>query len=492
MGKTTGFMEYDRAEAAHRPVRERIGDYDPYLLPSSEADIRTQSARCMDCGVPFCHAALHVAGTSIGCPLGTLIPEINDLAYRGDWEMAYRRLALRHPFPEITGRVCPALCEGSCVEGNYSEPVAIKDIERTLATQGLAQGLSRPRIPAPTGKTVAVVGSGPSGLATANALSLLGHRVRVYEREDRPGGFLLYGIPNMKLEKSIIDARCALLTAQGVEFCCNCEIGTDRSIEQLKAEHDAVVVCIGARQQRRMQVPGSDAQGVYTAIEYLTATTRQLLDGTALAAGLSAEGREVIVVGGGDTGTDCIATAIRQGAANVSALEIMPALPAERAADNPWPLWPRVRKTDYGHEEALEVFGREVREYETTVSEVLQDAGRCIGIVSVQVRWERDGSGRFTPVELPETAATRKADLILTAMGFTGVEPALAAKLGLPTTPRGTFQASEGDALGRGGFATPVPGVFVAGDARRGPSLVVWAFQEGIRAARECDKYLRR
>lgn len=492
MGKATGFMEYTRAEAAHRPVEQRVRDYGACLLPCGEAHIRTQSARCMDCGVPFCHAGMLVPGGSIGCPLGNLIPETNDLAYRGDWDEAYRRLSLTHPFPEITGRVCPALCEGSCTAGQHAAPVAVRDIERTLADYGLglAAGAVASPIPQPTGRRVAVVGSGPSGLACADALSRRGHAVTVFEQADRPGGFLMYGIPNMKLEKAVVENRVRLLKGQGVEFRLGCRVGEDISADQVVDGYDAVVLCIGARSQRTLNAPGSGAVGVATAVDYLTAATRQLLDGVPVGEELSAKGKDVVVIGGGDTGTDCIATAIRQGAKSVAALEIMPPLPESRAENNPWPLWPRVRKVDYGHEEAMAVFGRDVREYETTVKEIVPENGRAAGVVTVQVRWEQDAAGRPTPVELLHTLQTRKASLILTAMGFTGAEPSLPQKMQLSMTPRGTVDAPAGDSSGRGGFATHLPGVFAAGDARRGPSLVVWAIQEGMRAAKECHAWL--
>lgn len=492
MGKATGFMEYQRTEASHRDPLTRITDYAPFLLPSEEETMHIQSARCMDCGVPFCHAGMVVAGATIGCPLGNLIPEINDLVYRGDWEAAYARLSLTHPFPEITGRVCPALCEGSCTAGQVCDPVAIKDIERSIAAHGLGKGRKKLGTLPKTGKTVAIIGSGPAGLAAADTLSGLGHSVTVFEQDDRPGGLLMYGIPNMKLEKDIIDARIALLEAQEVTFRLNCRVGSDISAARLMDEFDGVVLCIGARNQRRLQVPGADATGVYTAMEYLTASTKQLLDGVHPSKSLYAAGKQVIVVGGGDTGTDCIATAIRQGAAGIAALEIMPALPETRGENNPWPLWPRIKKTDYGHEEAIAVYGRDVREYETTLKEIIAENGVVTGAVTVRVTWKKGADGRLIPTELPETQTIRKADLILTAMGFTGAEKELPEKMQLPTTSRDTVSTTEGDSTGKGGFATHLPGVFAAGDVRRGPSLVVWAIQEGLRAGRECHRYLQK
>ena len=492
MGKATGFMEYPRAEAPHREITQRIRDFEPLLLPCKQEHIHTQSARCMDCGVPFCHAARQTTDGAIGCPLGNLIPETNDLAYHDKWAEAFLRLSRKHPFPEITGRVCPALCEGSCTVGQNGDPVAVRDIERTLADFGLKNGLLARAVAPQTGKKVAVVGSGPSGLACAHMLSLYGDSVTVFERDDRPGGFLMYGIPNMKLEKQVVEQRVRMLQAQGVGFRLGCEVGGDYSTEDLVDEFDAVVLCLGARQPRRLAVPGTEAKGVHQAVEYLSAATRNLLDGAELPESLNAAGKRVVVIGGGDTGTDCVATAIRQGAASISAIEIMPCMPEKRAGNNPWPLWPRIKKTDYGHEEAIAVFGRDIREYTTTVKEVLTKDGALTGIVTVRVDWQKGNAGLLRPVEKPETQSTRQADIMLIAMGFTGAEPQLLEKMQIAITPRGTVKTSEGDSLGKGGFKTHLPGVFAAGDVRRGPSLVVWAIQEGIRVARECHEYLKK
>lgn len=492
MGKPTGFMEIARRVTEHRSPLERIQDYDEFLLPTEEGHLREQCARCIDCGVPFCHAGMQTQGTSIGCPLCNLIPETNDLLYRGDMKAAYARLAKTHPFPEITGRVCPALCEGSCTLGEHEEPVTVRDIERALADYGWAQGLVAPHQTAPpTGKTVAVVGSGPAGLACADMLSRAGHAVTVYEQADRPGGFMMYGIPNMKLDKGIVMDRADLLRQQGVRFVLGCKVGQDLPALQLVKEHDAVVLCAGARAERRMQAPGADAKGVYTAVDYLTENTRRLLDDGRPEGYINAEGKDVLVVGGGDTGTDCVATAIRQGAKSVTQIEIMPPLPDQRAADNPWPLWPRVRKRDYGLEEAEAVFGRDIREYETTVKEVLTKEGEVVGVTTVRVRWEKDPSGRMRPEEIPGTEQEREAQLVLTAMGFTGPEALLPEALHLARDARGMVQAAEGDSTGAGGYRTSLPTVFATGDMRRGPSLVVWAILEGMRAAEQCHQYLQ-
>ena len=491
MGKITGFLEYTRTEAPHREVAERIRDFEPLLLPCDASHIHIQSARCMDCGVPFCHAGMQVENSSIGCPLGNPIPETNDLAYRGKWDDAFLRLSLTHPFPEITGRVCPALCEGSCTVGQHGNPVAVRDIERTLADYALHHELSSIVPSSPTGKTVAVVGSGPSGLACADMLSRKGHSVTVFERDDRPGGFLMYGIPNMKLAKSVIDHRIRLLEKQKIIFRTGCEVGTSLPAEVLLSEFDAVVLCTGSRQARRLSTPGADAAGIIGAIDYLTAATRKLLNDTTIPQDMDAAGKDVVVVGGGDTGTDCIATAIRQGAASVASVEIMPPLPAQRADNNCWPLYPRVKKTDYGHQEAFEVFGHDIREYNTTVKEILTQKGTMSGIATVEVAWQQNAAGLLVPNELPKTIRTRDASLVLVAMGFTGTESLLPEKMQLRKTAQNTIETSEGDSFGRGGFQTCLPGVFAAGDARRGPSLVVWAIQEGMRAAGECHKYLQ-
>lgn len=490
MGKPTGFMEYKRTDALHKAVEDRIQNYLPFALEPDPAELKIQAARCMDCGVPFCHAGMPIMGENVGCPLGNLVPEINDLIYRDHWADAYQRLGLTHPFPEITGRVCPALCEGSCTAGQNEAPVTIREIEHVAAEYGLKHNLPTLSPEPATGKRVAVVGSGPSGMAAANQLYLQGHQVTVFEKEDRPGGFLMYGIPNMKLEKEVLFHRFERMEEQGIEFRVNCEIGKDYSPEQLMEDYDAVILCIGARAARELTVPGSSGEGVYNAVDFLTAATRSLLEGSEVPSSLSAKDKHVIIVGGGDTGTDCIATSIRQHASSVTALEIMPCPPEQRAPSNPWPFWPRVKKTDYGHEEAIHVFGHDVREYETTLKEVVREDGKLKGILTVQVEWKNDETGRRVPVEIPQTQRMRPADLILVAMGFTGVQPGLAEQMQLELTPRNTLATTQGDSTGKGGYRTQVPGLFVAGDARRGASLVVWAMQEGMRAANECSRFL--
>jgi glutamate synthase (NADPH/NADH) small chain len=488
-------MEYERVESAHRPVKERIGDYFDLVLPPDRETITRQSARCMDCGVPFCHAGILVEGSSIGCPLGNLVPEINDLVYRGDVEAAYARMTMMHPFPEFTSRVCPALCEGSCTLGEHEPAVTIRDIERYVVDTMLDGGKLRPRPPrSRTGRRVAVVGSGPSGLACADVLNRLGHQVTIFERANRPGGLLTYGIPNMKLEKSLVDQRIQIMAEENVTFVLNAEVGLDVPVIRLMTEFDAVVLCCGATNERKLDVPGCDLKGVYTAIPYLTASTKRLLDpNNAVLPGLSlrgaepssldARGRKVVVVGGGDTGTDCVGTAIRQGAESVVQLEIMPPLPECRAPENPWPLWPRVFRTDYGHCEARELFGADPRRFSTTLREIHGEGGRVSSVTAVEVEWGTEG-GRRVPRPIPGTEFELEADLVVTAMGFTGPERTLIDQLQLEVDGRGCVRAGDND------YKSSLLTVFAAGDMRRGPSLVVWALREGRNAALSCDRYL--
>jgi glutamate synthase (NADPH/NADH) small chain len=477
-------MEYARAEASHRPVEERILDYADFAAAPDAESVARQSARCMDCGVPFCHAGIVVQGLSIGCPLGNLIPEINDLVYNGDVEGAYDRITRTHPFPEFTSRVCPALCEGSCTLGEHELPVTVKDIERYVVDYMLDGGKIRPRVPKiRTGKRVAVVGSGPAGLACADLLNRRGNDVTVFERADRPGGLLTYGIPNMKLEKSIVEDRIMVMAEENVKFILNTEVGLDMPVIRLLSEFDAVVLCCGATSERRLDARGADLPGVHTAISYLSASTRRLLGkSTREDAAMDAAGKRVVVVGGGDTGSDCVATAIRQRAAGVVQLEIMPRLPESRADGNPWPLWPRVRRTDYAIEEAKTVLGADPRRYLTTVSEIKGEGGQVSSVMTVEVKWVSSG-GRLVPKPVKGSEAELPADMVVTAMGFTGPERGLIDQLQLEVAPNGCV-AAESD------YKSSLPTVFVAGDMRRGPSLVVWAINEGRSAAIACDKYL--
>ncbi|MDR0424518.1 MAG: glutamate synthase subunit beta [Clostridiales Family XIII bacterium] len=484
MGKATGFLEYERLETGHRPISDRIKDYGEFLLPQDIEALRLQGARCMDCGVPYCHAGFVVEGLSIGCPLCNLVPEVNDLVYRGDIEEAYARMSKYHPFPEFTSRVCPALCEGSCTLGEYELPVTIKEIERFVIDEMWRRGKIRPRVPRiRTGRRVAVVGAGPSGLACADMLNQLGDKVTVFERSDRPGGLLMYGIPNMKLDKSIVLARITRMEEEGIEFVLSTEVGKDYPVLTLMKEYDAIVLCAGATMERLIDVPGKGLSGVATAVTFLRGATKELLDGRACK--INACGKDVVVVGGGDTGTDCVAISIRQGAKSVTQLEIMPCPPKKRPAGNPWPLWPKVHKTDYGQHEAIELFGADPREYLTTVKEIVGgESDEVTGVKTVEVKWEIK-NGRMAPVEVPGTEKLRPADLVLTAMGFTGPERTLIDQLELKTDTRGNVST------GADSHESSLLPIFAAGDMRRGPSLVVWAISEGRRAARQCHEYLQ-
>jgi len=485
MGDPKGFLKIKRQVSGYRPVEERINDYSEVEISLPDGDRRAQAARCMDCGVPFCHAGFVVDGLSIGCPLSNLIPEINDLVYRGEIENAYARLSKTHPFPEFTSRVCPSLCEGSCTLGEHEDPVAIKEIERYIVDEMIRQGKITARKPViRTGARVAVVGSGPSGLACADLLNQLGNTVTVFERANRPGGLLMYGIPNMKLDKRLVLNRIELMKEEGIYFITSTEIGKDYPSLDLIKNFDAVVLCGGATQERTLNVPGSERFGVMTALNYLTLSTKNILDGTLMDGLPEIKGADVIVVGGGDTGTDCVGTSIRRGAKSTLQFEIMPRPGVDRAPNNPWPLWPKVQKTDYGQKEAIELFGSDPRAYLTTVKEIRGDGHKATSAVTVEVKWEKQG-GRLVPTEVPGTEQERPCGLLLTAMGFTGPERTLIDQMNLETDARGNVRAEEGDCR------TSLPTVFAAGDMRRGPSLVVWAILEGINAAKACDKYLR-
>ncbi len=485
MGKATGFLEYLREVPADRPPLERIRDWNEFHLHLSEDAMRKQGARCMDCGIPFCHTGHIISGMTSGCPVNNLIPEWNDLVFRGLWRDALERLHKTNNFPEFTGRVCPAPCEGSCVCGINSPPVTIKNNEYAIAERGWEEGWITPLPPGGrTGRTVAVVGSGPAGLAAADQLNKAGHTVTVYERADRPGGLLMYGIPNMKLDKkSVVLRRINLLEQEGVRFVCDTEIGKNLPAARLLADFDAVVLCTGATKPRDLTVPGRDAAGVHFAMEFLGSNTKALLDG--VEAPIHAKGKDVVVIGGGDTGTDCVGTSIRHGCKSVIQLEILAKPPLERQPDNPWPEWPKTLKVDYGQEEAATVFGDDPRVYLTTATQIEKDKeGRVKSVHTVQVEWKKDAQGRFGPQPVTGTEKTIPAQLVLLAMGFLGPEQPLLDQLGVERDPRSNIQALHGR------FITSIPGVFAAGDCRRGQSLVVWAINEGRSAARECDRFL--
>lgn len=471
MGKPTGFLEHRRAKQPYRPVAERLRDWRQVMAEWPVEKLRTQASRCMDCGVPFCHE---------GCPLGNLIPDWNDLVYRDHWREAIDRLHATNNFPDFTGTLCPAPCEGSCVLGINDDPVTIKAIELAIIDRAFAEGWVQPQPPVvETGKHVAVIGSGPAGLAAAQQLRRAGHAVTVFERDDRIGGLLRYGIPEFKMEKRVLDRRLEQLRAEGVEFCAGVNVGVDLSVEALHRDYDAVVLCGGATAARDLPVPGRDLAGIHLAMDYLTQQNRRC-EGDAIPdeAGISAAGRQVIIIGGGDTGADCLGTAHRQGAASVHQLEILPRPPAMRAEDNPWPEWPRIYRVSAAHEEGGE------RMYAVSTRRFV-DAGdghvRALELVQVETKVV---DGRPSFAEVPGSEHELAADLVLLAMGFVGPErEGLLGELGVELTERGNVRRDEN-------WMTSVPGVFVAGDMQRGQSLIVWAIAEGRSAARGVDRYL--
>jgi glutamate synthase (NADPH/NADH) small chain len=486
MGKPTGFMEYAREGKHERPPLERIKDWSEAHPPYSEDVLRKQGARCMDCGIPFCHTGKMVAGMALGCPVNNLIPEWNDLVYRGQWEEAYIRLAKTNNFPEFTGRVCPAPCEGSCTLGLVDPPVTIKLIEQEIVDRAFASGLVKAQPPAVrTGKRVAVVGSGPAGLACAQQLNKAGHTVTVFERADRIGGLLMYGIPNMKLDKAVVERRVRIMADEGVRFVTGTEIGRHIPADRLTKDFEAVVLCGGATQARDLPVEGRKLAGIHLAMEFLTANTKSLLDSNHADGNyISAKGKQVVVIGGGDTGTDCVGTAIRHGAKAVVQLEILARPPEKRAADNPWPQWPKTLKTDYGQEEAKALFGRDPRDFQVLTKRFVDDGtGRVKALEVVQVEWAKGPDGRFGPKEVPGTQRTVPADLVLLALGFVGPERPMLEQLQVKLDDRGNVWTDENK-------LTSVPGIFAAGDMSRGQSLVVWAIKEGRLAAQAVDRYL--
>lgn len=492
MGKPTGFMEYDREDARAAAPRERIAHYHEFHTPLPRERQQVQGARCMNCGVPFCQAGVEIMGMTSGCPLNNLVPEWNDLVYHGNWEQAYARLKKTNNFPEFTGRVCPSLCEAACTCGHWEDPVTCKANELGIIENAYEQGYAAavpPRVR--TGKKIAVVGSGPAGLAAADQLNKRGHSVTVFERDDRIGGLLMYGIPNMKLEKWVIDRKADVMREEGVVFQTGVNVGKDKKAAALLKEYDCVILACGAKQPRDIKAPGRGAKGICFAVDYLKAATKHLLSaekksGTKEEGFISAKKKRVVIIGGGDTGNDCVATAIRQGCAGVVQLEMMPKLPDARAKDNPWPEWPKVLKTDYGQEEAIAVFGRDPRIYQTTVKEFLKDKNdRLTGIVTVKLEQKKDEkTGRTVMAEIAGSEEKLDADLVLIAAGFLGTEKYVADAFGVKPDARTNIETAEGS------YATNVKNVFAAGDARRGQSLVVWAIREGREVAREVDASL--
>jgi glutamate synthase (NADPH/NADH) small chain len=476
MGKITGFKEFSRVVEPYRPVQDRVLDFKEIYTDHDDEKLSTQASRCMDCGVPFCQS-------EEGCPVYNLIPEWNDLVYQNRWEDAFDRLMSTNNFPEVTGRVCPAVCEGACVLGITESPVAIKNLEFAIADKGFQNGWLKPNIPPlRTGKLIAIIGSGPAGLSAAQQLNSVGHNVKIYERADRLGGLMMYGIPNMKLEKSILDQRTEQMEKEGIEFFVNTDIGgnTENSIssEELTNNNDIVLLTTGATKPRDLPIPNREGAGVHFAMDFLKANTKSLLD-TSHADGqfISAEGKKVIVIGGGDTGTDCIGTSLRHGCKTLINFEIMAKPPEDRADNNPWPLFPRVLKVDYGHEESIKKYGEDPRVYSISGKEFLRNQdGTLRGIKTIEV------DQNFQ--EISGSEKEWEADLILLAMGFLGPEHYVSNKINIDLDERSNYKAEHNV------HQTSNPKVFAAGDCRRGQSLVVWAINEGRAAAREIDLHL--
>ena len=488
MGKRTGFLEYDRQDGPVRPEEVRTKDFREFHGQLAPAAQQKQAARCMDCGIPFCQAGTMIGGMASGCPLKNLVPEINDLVYRGRMEAAYRRLSITHSFPEFTSRVCPALCEAACTCGVHDAPVSTKENEKAVIEYAFAHGLVEAGKPSVrTGKKAAVVGSGPAGLSAAQMLNSRGHEVTVFERSDRIGGLLRYGIPNMKLDKAVIDRRIALMEEAGIRFVVNADVGRTVSAEQLRQEYDCVLLACGASQPRDLAVPGRDAKGVWFAVDFLKTVTKRLLDSAFQEIPYDlVQGKEVIVVGGGDTGNDCVGTCIRLGAGNVTQLEMMPRPPLSRLPGNPWPEWPKICKTDYGQEEAVWKYGADPRVYQTTIRELIPDEEGNLKeavLVSLVPRTDPE-TGRLTMV--PEEGSARRVPvgLVLIAAGFLGSEKYVTDSFGVRTDGRSNVETAAGS------YAASQEGVFTAGDMHRGQSLVVWAIAEGRAAAREADEML--
>ncbi len=487
MGKPTGFIEYLRELPLDRTAVERIRDWNEFHHHMEEGKLREQGARCMDCGIPFCHTGTLISGMASGCPINNLIPEWNDLVYRGLWKDALDRLHKTNNFPEFTGRVCPAPCEGSCVLGISKPPVTIKNIECSIVDRGWDEGWITPEPPkVRTGKKVAIIGSGPAGLSAAAQLNKAGHTVTVFERADRVGGLLMYGIPNMKLDKkAVVQRRIDQMTKEGITFLTNTEVGKNYPAEKLRADFDAIILCTGATKGRDLPIEGRDLNGIHFAMDFLKANTKALLDNHKNGEFISAAGKDVIVIGGGDTGTDCVGTSMRHGCKSLVQLEILPKPPMDRAKDNPWPEWPKVYKMDYGQEEAAAVFGGDPRVYLTTAKKFISDeCGQVKEVHTVEIQWEKNDKGQFVPREIPGTEKIRPAQLVLLAMGFLGPDQNLLEQLNIDRDPRSNAKAEFNK------YTTNLPGVFAAGDCRRGQSLVVWAFNEGRGAARECDRFL--
>ena len=487
MGKPTGFLEFERKLPNDLSPKTRIAHWTEFHEHMAIEGLRQQGARCMDCGVPFCHTGNMINGMVSGCPINNLIPEWNDLIYKNLWREALDRLHKTNNFPEFTGRVCPAPCEAACVLGNTSPPVTIKNIEAAIIDHGFEEGWVVPEAPEKrTGKKVAVVGSGPAGLSAAAQLNKAGHLVTVFERADRIGGLLMYGIPNMKLQKELVQRRVDLMTQEGVTFVTNTEVGKNYPADKLLKEFNAVVLCGGATKPRDLPIEGRNLKGVHFAMEFLQAITKSLLDSQHKnGAYISAKDQDVLVIGGGDTGTDCVGTSMRHGCKSLAQFEILPKPPNSRAPDNPWPQWPKVYVMDYGQREAAEKFGDDPRAYSVVTKKFVGDAnGHVKEAHTVNVEWVKSETGQFVMKEIPGTEKVWPTQLVLLAMGFLGPEDTLLNALKVERDPRSNAKAEHGK------FATNIKGVFAAGDMRRGQSLIVWAINEGRGAARECDRFL--
>ena len=488
MGKPTGFMEYERQVSVAEEPKERIKHFNEFHTHLPKEKQQLQGARCMECGVPFCQAGMDLCGMTSGCPLHNLVPEWNDLVYTGNWQQAYNRLKKTNNFPEFTSRVCPALCENACTCGLYGDPVATKENEYAIIENAYEKGYALPHPPkVRTGKKVAVIGSGPSGLAVADQLNKRGHLGRVFQRHDRIGGLLMYGIPNMKLEKRIIDRKIDVMKAEGITFVTNTDIGKDIKPAKLLADFDRVVLCCGSSNPRDITAPGRDAEGIYFAVDFLSRNTKSLLDSDFKDGNyVSAKGKNVIIIGGGDTGNDCVGTCMRHGCKSVTQIEMMPKAPDKRAANNPWPEWPKICKTDYGQEEAIAVFGHDPRIYESTVKEFIKDKnGRLKAVKIVKLAWEKDPqTGRMNSKEVAGSEKIMDCELVLIAAGFLGAQKYVTDAFKVELTPR-TNVKTEQDS-----FKTNVKNVFAAGDMHTGQSLVVKAIRQGRECAREVDESL--
>lgn len=493
MGKPTGFLEYERTVSQAEAAKSRIKHFNEFHPPLSMEQRKCQGARCMECGVPFCQSGMMIGGMASGCPVNNLIPEWNDLIYRGNMQQAYNRLLMTNNFPEFTGRVCPAPCEAACTCGLNGDPVTIKENELAIIEYGYKKGYIKPEPPAiRTGKKVAVIGSGPAGLAAADQLNKRGHLVTVFERSDNIGGLLMYGIPNMKLEKKIIERRISIMKEEGISFITGADVGGNYQASEILEKFDSVILACGASNPRDIKVAGREAKGIYFAVDYLTSATKDLLNVKAgteikdISFSISAKDKKVLVIGGGDTGNDCVGTGIRQGAVSVVQLEMMPKPPMSRAENNPWPEWPKVFKVDYGQEEAIDGFGQDPRVYQTTVKEfIANEQGEVCKAVIVRLESKyNEAAKRYVMEEVPGSEYTEEVDLVLIAAGFLGAQSYVAEAFGVELDNRSNVKTEQGR------YRTNIDKVFTAGDMHRGQSLVVWAIREGRDAARAVDEYL--